>query len=59
MPFELIHGTADKTVFATVHSIPLSKILPDARLTLVEGAGHMPHHSHPDIVVAAITRLAA
>lgn len=59
MPFELIHGTADKTVFATVHSVPLSKILPHARLTLIEGAGHMPHHSHPDIVVAAITRLAA
>ncbi len=58
MPFELIHGTADKTVYATVHSIPLAKILPKARLTLIDGAGHMPHHSHAGVVVAAITRLA-
>lgn len=59
MPVELIHGTADDTVFARVHSIPLSKILPDATLTLLEGTGHMPHHSHPDVVVAAIRRIAA
>ena len=57
-PFELIHGTADQIVSAAVHSIPLSKMLPDARLTLIEGAGHMPHHSHSDTVVAAIARLA-
>jgi pimeloyl-ACP methyl ester carboxylesterase len=58
MPFELIHGTADRTVYARVHSIPLSSILPDARLTLIDGAGHMPHHSHPQTVVDAIRRLA-
>lgn len=57
MPVELLHGTADRTVYATVHSIPLSNILPDANLTLIEGAGHMPHHSHPDAVVQAISRL--
>ncbi|MGQ0566176.1 MAG: alpha/beta fold hydrolase [Gemmobacter sp.] len=58
MPFELIHGTADETVYARVHSIPLSQIVPNARLTLIEGAGHMPHHNHPDAVVAAVRRLA-
>lgn len=58
MPFEVIHGTADRTVLARVHSIPLSRILPEARLTLIEGAGHMPHHSHAGTVVAAVARLA-
>lgn len=58
MPVELLHGTADQTVLATVHSAPLSKILPRATLTLIDGAGHMPHHSHPDLVVQAIDRIA-
>jgi pimeloyl-ACP methyl ester carboxylesterase len=58
MPVELIHGTADTTVLASVHAIPLSRILSDARLTLINGAGHMPHHSHADTVVASIRRLA-
>lgn len=58
MPFELLHGTADTTVPASVHAIPLSHILPHARLTLIDGAGHMLHHGHPDAVVAAIARLA-
>ena len=59
MPVELLHGTADSTVYARVHSIPLSKILPDANLTLIDGAGHMPHHSRAELVVQAIDRIAA
>ena len=59
MPFELLHGLADTTVPPRVHSIPLSEILPQARLTLIEGAGHMPHHSHPDLIASAIARLAS
>jgi pimeloyl-ACP methyl ester carboxylesterase len=30
-----------------------------ARLTLLEGVGHMPHHSDPDAAIAAIDRVAA
>ena len=33
-------------------------LLPDARLTLMEDAGHMIHHSRPDAVMAAIRRAA-
>lgn len=58
MPVELVHGTADEIVPAEVHSIPLSKILPDADLTLLPGIGHMPHHSAMDDVVAAVDRAA-
>ena len=59
LPVEIIHGTADTIVPATVHAIPLSKRLPNATLTLVEGAGHMIHHAHQDIVLAAVAHVAA
>ena len=59
LPVEILHGTADTTVPARIHAIPLSDRLPNARLTLIEGAGHMPHHIHPDRLRAAIDRIAA
>ena len=58
LPIELIHGTADTIVPITIHSLPLSKLLPNAHLTVVEGAGHMPHHAHAQLVLDAITRAA-
>lgn len=56
LPVELIHGDADTIVPLTIHSLPLSKLLPNATLTVMPGAGHMPHHSHPGAVVEAIDR---
>jgi pimeloyl-ACP methyl ester carboxylesterase len=58
LPVELIHGTADTIVPLDIHSRPVSKILPQARLTVIEGAGHMPHHAHQDLVLQAIDRVA-
>ncbi len=58
LPVELIHGTADTIVPLHIHSEPLSQILPNVTLTVIDGAGHMPHHSHADIVIAAIDRAA-
>lgn len=59
LPIEMVHGSADTIVPLSVHSGPLAPRLPSARLTVIEGAGHMPHHSHPHIVLAAIHRAAA
>ncbi len=56
LPIELIHGTADTIVPLKVHSGPLSALLPHATLTVLDGAGHMPHHSQPDVILAAIAR---
>jgi pimeloyl-ACP methyl ester carboxylesterase len=56
VPLEIVHGSLDTIVPAEVHSVPLSRLVPGARLTLLEGAGHMPHHTHPEAVVAAIGR---
>lgn len=56
LPVELIHGDADTVVPLTIHSQPLSGIIPDAALTIIPGGGHMPHQIHPGAVVAAVHR---
>ncbi|MEL7026989.1 MAG: alpha/beta hydrolase [Pseudomonadota bacterium] len=56
MPIEIVHGSADETVPIRVHSGPMSERYDNVTLTIVDGAGHMPHHSHPDAVVAAVAR---
>ncbi|SEN97735.1 Pimeloyl-ACP methyl ester carboxylesterase [Pseudorhodobacter antarcticus] len=58
LPVELVHGRADTTVPLKIHAEPLSKLLPNATLTILDGAGHMPHHTHPDAIIAAINRAA-
>ena len=58
LPVELIHGDADTIVPLAIHSLPLSNLLPNVTLTVIPDAGHMPHHIHPDVVIAAIARAA-
>jgi pimeloyl-ACP methyl ester carboxylesterase len=58
LPIELIHGSADTIVPMLIHSKPLSERLPNAHLTVIEGAGHMPHYSHRAETLAAIERAA-
>lgn len=57
MPCALIHGDADTIVPLAIHSQKLALILPQARLTVLRGAGHMPQQSHRDTIVAAIAGL--
>lgn len=59
MPIEILHGDLDTTVPLDIHSIPLKAAVPHANLTVLEGVGHMPHHAEPELVVAAIDRIAA
>jgi len=59
LPVEIVHGTADTTVRVEIHAKPLQNALPNAKLTLIDGAGHMPHHTHPDQIIAAIDRAAS
>lgn len=57
-PVEIVHGTADITVGAELHAKGLGKLVPESRLTLLEGVGHMPHHADAEAVEAAVMRLA-
>ena len=59
LPVEILHGDADTTVPLEIHSRPLSRQVPGARLTVLPGVGHMPHHADEDAAVAAIERAAA
>jgi pimeloyl-ACP methyl ester carboxylesterase len=58
VPVEILHGDADLTVPAAVHSEPLSRQIPGATLSVLPGVGHMLHHADPDAVEAAIDRAA-
>lgn len=58
VPTEILHGDADTTVGLEIHSIPLSRQIPEARLTVLEGVGHMPQHAAPEALETAIDRLA-
>ncbi len=58
VPVEIVHGTADEVVPLSVHARPLAKLIPQARLTELEGIGHMPHHAAPEQVAAAVDRVA-
>lgn len=57
LPVEIVHGTSDKIVGAHIHSVPLTRALPRANLTLLPGIGHMPHHVSVPEVAAAVRRL--
>lgn len=53
-PTAILHGDADHVVPAEIHAVPLSRLLPEARLQLLPGIGHMPHHAVPETVATAI-----
>ncbi|MDH3263338.1 MAG: alpha/beta fold hydrolase [Paracoccaceae bacterium] len=59
IPVEIVHGDRDTIVPLDIHSRPLAGQVPGARLTVLEGVGHMPHHASPEAVIAAIDRAAA
>ena len=56
LPMEVVHGAADGVVPIRVHAEPLAAAAPGARLTALEGVGHMPHHVSPEAVMAAVLR---
>jgi pimeloyl-ACP methyl ester carboxylesterase len=54
MPTVVLTGDADTTVSPELHSRALAAVLPDARLVILPGVGHMPQHTATDDVIAAI-----
>lgn len=59
VPVEIVHGDADTIVPLTVHSAKLPDQIDGANVTVLEGVGHMPQHTHPEAVIDAIDRVAA
>ena len=59
VPVEIVHGDADTIVPLTVHSAKIPGQITGANVTVLPGVGHMPQHTNPDDVIAAIDRVAA
>ena len=58
VPVEILHGDADKIVGKSIHSDLLVDQIPDAKLTVLSGIGHMPQHTSEPEVIVAIERAA-
>lgn len=58
LPVEMVHGDTDTVVPLTVHSALTVNQIPGAVLTVLPDTGHMPHHSDPAAIIAAIDRAA-
>ena len=57
-PTIIITGDCDPLVSPKINACALAATLPRAKLVILKGIGHMPHHAAPETVVAAIDELA-
>ena len=53
-PLTIITGDADKTVSTNIHSRQLAAAVPNAKLMVLPGVGHMVQHAVPDLVTSEI-----
>ena len=53
-PTVVISGDVDKTVSTNIHSRPFTAVVPNAKLIVLEGVGHMVQNAAPDLVIAEI-----
>jgi pimeloyl-ACP methyl ester carboxylesterase len=56
-PTVILTGTADTTVSPHIHARAIAAAVPHARLIMLAGVGHMPHHVAVDAVVRAVAQL--
>lgn len=59
LPVVVMVGSEDQTTDPHKHGIPMSRQLPDARLHVLPGLGHMIHHFAQDAVVEAVADILA
>jgi pimeloyl-ACP methyl ester carboxylesterase len=59
IPTVILTGTADTTVSPHIHARTIAAAIPHARLIMLAGIGHMPHHVATDAVIAAVAQLPA
>jgi pimeloyl-ACP methyl ester carboxylesterase len=50
----LISGDADKTVTTDIHSRTFAAVVPDAKLIVLPGVGHMVQNAATDVVITEI-----
>jgi pimeloyl-ACP methyl ester carboxylesterase len=57
MPVCIVSGDTDDVVPIDMHARVTAAMVQDARLIVLPGVGHMPHHAAPDVVIGAIEDL--
>jgi pimeloyl-ACP methyl ester carboxylesterase len=55
----VIAGEVDKTVSTSIHSRPFAATVPNAKLIVLPGVGHMIQHAAPDLVASEIEAMTA
>jgi pimeloyl-ACP methyl ester carboxylesterase len=58
-PTVIVTGDRDDTVWPQTHAHAIAAVLPNGRLIILDGLGHMPHHAASDVIVNAIDQLIA
>ena len=53
-PMVVIAGDVDKTVSTNIHSRPVAAVVPNAKLIVLPGVGHMVQNAAPDLVISEI-----
>jgi pimeloyl-ACP methyl ester carboxylesterase len=56
-PCVIITGDADDTVSPGIHAQGLARDIEGAKLVVLEGVGHMPHHARPEAILAAVDEI--
>jgi len=56
-PARILVGDADETLSADIQAKALARVLPQAKLQVLPGVGHMVHYAAPDRVIEAIEEL--
>jgi pimeloyl-ACP methyl ester carboxylesterase len=59
VPTIILAGEDDPIAQCARHAEWLARRVPSARLVRIDGAGHMPHHTRPHLVAAALAELSA
>ncbi|PSJ40854.1 alpha/beta fold hydrolase [Allosphingosinicella deserti] len=59
IPARVLIGTADKIIDEGRQASGVAALLPNARIDRIEGAGHMIHHTHPDLILTVIRDMVA
>ncbi len=54
MPVHIITGDEDGVVLPHIHSDGLERDIEGAQKIVIEGGGHMPHQTHPELVLDAV-----
>jgi pimeloyl-ACP methyl ester carboxylesterase len=57
MPVTVIAGDVDKTVSTNIHARPFAAVVPNAKLIVLPGVGHMIQNAAPDLVISEVEKM--